>query len=609
MRFQMPETLEGLDLEAVNKLRSDAITEANTLNEIPDDKITKEQTAELVQLVGFIGTLSERQEELGQIDATAEQLAAARAALGEATRASETSGDPEGEDPEGDNPEGEGEGEDAAADAAKDKELVVAGGAVQVSGRSFGAKVAKAAAAEGRNEVERDIARINAQSGALSLIAAANVPGFNSEQVLDGFGDLAKAYAGRAKAFSNRLPNARRMRGSKPTTGREYTNGARLSDKAERYGVARLEKAPNEFTITESMSTQDAYDLIMRASSEARFGGQSLIAAGGWCSPSDIVYGFLELETAEGMLDIAEIGADHGGIQFTKGPQLGGLLVDANLGWIMTEAQAEAGTFTKPVFDIECPDWDEVRMDAVGYALRAGLLTDATYPQLLQRYLALALIVHARRMNALTIQRIGSLITTTSTFATVGTAPSITADLLDAIELNAMRIREQYSMGLSATLEAVFPLWVKMVVRSDLSRRTGVDMLSVTDQQITNWFTQRQIRPQFVRDYQAINGGALSTPGGTDNWQTMPNKVEFMVYPAGSFVKLATNVIDLDTVYDQDNLTKNQFLAAFYEEGFAIANTGASGIKVTVNLPNRFGYTGFPAVGTGAGINFAPAAP
>lgn len=593
MRFQMPETLEGLSREDVAKLRKEAVTEANELNAIGDDKITKAQSAALVGLIGHVGTLTDAHAALGDTGPSAEEIAAAREAAGKIEDLPED--EPKAEPVEGETVEGDVvEGDAAEVEEARAKELVAAGKA----GASFGTKMAAKSAPAGASETDRDAARIIAQSQSLSLVAAANVPGFNSEQVLKGFGELGQAYAGRAKAYASRLQSGSRVRGSKSTAGLEFTNGSKLTDKAERYGVARLEKAKNEFTITEGMSTQDAYDLIMRAASEKRLGGGSLVAAGGWCSPSDIVYGFLELETAEGMLNIAEIQAAHGGIQFTKGPQLGELLTNTDLGWVMTEAQAEAGTYTKPVFDIECPDWDEVRMDAVGYALRAGLLTDATYPQLLQRYLALALIVHARRMNQATIARISSMITTTSTFANVGATPSLTADLLDAIELGALRIREQYSMGLNATVEAIFPIWVKMLVRSDLSRRTGVDnMLSVTDQQIDAWFKQRQIAPQFVRDYQSINGSAVTTPGGTANWTTMPNKVEFMLYPAGSFVKLATNVIDLDTVYDQDNLTKNQFLAAFYEEGFAVANTGGSGLKITVNLPNRFGATGYPSIG------------
>jgi hypothetical protein len=61
--------------------------------------------------------------------------------------------------------------------------------------------------------------------------------------------------------------------------------------------------------------------------------------------------------------------------------------------------------------------------------------------------------------------------------------------------------------------------------------------------------------------------------------------------------------LDVDTVYDTDNLTKNQFLAAFFEEGFGIANTGASGVKCTVALDKVNGYSGYPGIGAGAGIS------
>ncbi|QKO02776.1 major capsid hexamer protein [Microbacterium phage Kelcole] len=590
MKFKMPESLDGLSLKEIADLHAKALAEATELNAIADEKITDDESAALIELVGHVGTLSDRKEELEtEAAAKAQQLADARGKLA----ASEEDGGDEDEEEESDE---DADTEDAdAEDKVEKKEPVLASGK-----KTFASKAA--AKSPGKTSDEKLADDLSERSGALSIVAAANIPGFNSGQTIEDFNQLADAYAQRAKTFASGSRAGRR--GMKSLADSTY-GGTELTSSAQRYAVARLEKPANEFTITEKMSAEDQYDLIMRASSEKRL-GKSLVAAGGWCSPSEQIYGFLELESADGLLSIPEIAARRGGIQFTKGPQLGDLLLEADLGWTMTEAQAEAGTFTKPIFDIECPDWDEVRMEAVGYALRAGLLTDATYPELLRRYLSLAMIVHARRMNATTIQRISTLIGAATTFASVGTTPSVTADLLSAIELNALRIREQFSMPLGATVEAIFPLWVKSIVRSDLSRRTGVEnMLSVTDQQIEAWFSQRQISAQFVRDYQGINAGAATTAGGTGTWTRWPDKVEFMLYPAGSFVRLATDVIDLDTVYDTDNLTKNQFLAAFFEEGFAVANTGGAGVKVVVNLPNLYGSTGFPAVGAGAGVTFA----
>src|SRR3546814_12529473 len=79
-----------------------------------------------------------------------------------------------------------------------------------------------------------------------------------------------------------------------------------------------------------------------------------------------------------------------------------------------------------------------------------------------------------------------------------------TAPLRTAIELQVEHLRTVNRMSRSATLEAVFPMWTHGVIRSDLSRRRGVDMLSVTNAQINAWFTQRGVSPQFVYDWQDL---------------------------------------------------------------------------------------------------------
>jgi hypothetical protein len=584
MKFQMPEKLDGLDLDAISKLLAEATAEAHELNAIADDKISAEESAELIKLIGHMDVLAGREDELkAEAAPTAEELAAARARL--AAPAEEVVV----EDPAA-AAEVVAEAEAVVAEAEAEKEAVVASATKPTPRRSFAAKVAETAPEPEADPVDE------ARSRSLSITASANIKGFESGAQINGFDELAKAYVARGQAFAG---GGTRGRAGRKSIKKGSYAGVQLSPQAQRFSVASLTKPENEFTIEEKDSAERQYEVIMAAAKEQRLGGGSLVAAGGWCAPSEQVYGFLELETADGLLSVPEINARRGGIQFTKGPQLGDLLLEANLGFIQTEAEAEAGE-VKPVFDIECPDWDDVRMDAAGYAIRAGLLTNAAYPELIRRYLGLGLIVHARRMNALTIARIAAAITQTSTFAPVGTPAGVysaTSDVLAAVELGALRIREQYSMALNATVEGVFPIWLHAVIRSELSRRTGVELINVTDQMITAWFAARKVNAQFVRDYQSINSGVATAAGGTAGWTRFPDKVEFLLYPAGAFVKLATDVIDLDTVYDTDDLTQNQFMAAFFEEGFGIANTGGSGVKMTVGLNNVNGVTGAAHIG------------
>lgn len=565
MRFQMPETLDGLTLEQIAKLYDDAFAEATELNAIADDKITKDESDALIALVGHLDTISARKEEL-EVGSTAaaEALAAARGRLVV------------------DEPAAEVEESEEESEVVEERELevVTAGGAP----RSFAAR----AAANAKTPEAPQAPEV--PSKALSLVASANVPGFISGQELNDFDQLALAFMGRGKSFAG---GAQGGKGDVARKAGVYS----MSPNAQRFSVAQLVKPDTEFTITEKMSAEDQFDLIQRVAQESRLPGGGLIAAGGWCSPSEQIWTFCELETMDGLLSIPEMVARRGGVTWTAGPQLSDLLAAANFGFLQTEAQAEAGT-VKPCYELECPDWDEVRLDAIGFCIKAGILTNTTYPELVRRVLQLGVIAHARRINAQTIARISAAIGAATVFTPVtGAAFSPTSDVLAAIELNAIRIREAHAMAIDATVEGIFPIWLTAVLRSELSRRTGVDLLNVTDQMLMQWFATRHVSAQFVRDYQAINTGAATTVGGTSAWTRFPDKVEFMLYPAGSFVRLGTPVIDLDAVYDTDGLTHNTYTAAFFEEGFGLLNACGTGVKVQVSLDNVNGATGYPAIG------------
>lgn len=571
MSFKMPKTLDGLSLKEIQELHEAAFAEAQELNKIEDDKITDEESAQLIELVGHIDTISAREAEVAAADAeAAEKLAAARGRLAEA---------PAEEAAEDEAPAEGDESEPAAeVEVVEEKEAVLA----SAKRGSFSSRAASKAPAP---KVEDE-----APKGALSLIASANVPGFSSGQELKGFDELAKAFIGRGKSFA----------GGGGRKGKvELRNPGRyeLSPNAQRFSVAKLEKADSALTITENMSAEDQFDLIQKAAKESRLPGGSLLAAGDWCAPSEQIWEFCELETMDGLLTIPEMSVRRGGVTWTPGPQLNELLSDPNFGFAQTETEAEAGT-VKPCYDISCPEWDEIRLEALGFCLKAGILTNHAYPELIRRVLSLALIAHARRVNATTIARISAAIGAPTAFASVNADLfSATSDLLSAIELNVVRIRETHAMAEGATVEGVFPIWTRAVIRSELSRRTGVDMMNVTNQMITQWFATRGVSAQFVRDYQDINNGAATTEGGTADWTRFPDTVEFMLYPAGAFVRLGDPVIELDSVYDTDGLTTNTHTAAFLEESFGLLNACGTGAKVSVSLGNLSGLTGAAAIG------------
>lgn len=575
MNFKMPETLVGLSVEELNKLHADALAESKELGAIAEDEITDEQLDALEGLAQHLSAIADARNELEQAaKARAERIAAAKASV----EAHEV--EPEGEDEESaeepepieepetaEDPEDVAEGElpatpegvaipDDASELLEEKEKE------PVTAHKSVAKVAAS------NAADEALPEVEVKRPKATIVASADVSGFQAGQELDDMAEITQAFLNRARSFgSGREGQLGDLKGA---------TSFGLSTNAKRAGVARIQKPEAAFSTGMDESVEKQMETVFAAAKESRLPGGSLVAAGGWCAPSEIWYdSFLSLETTEGMLDMPEVTARRGGVQFTPGPQLSDLLsISGGFGFDQTEAEAEAGT-TKTCHAVECPDFTEVRLDAVGYCLTSGVLTNKAYPELVRRTLELARLAHRRTVNAKKIQ---SILTFAGAAISHGAIGAATSDLLDALAIQATRIRYLHSMGENATIEVVLPLWAKEVLRADVSRRANADLLAVSDAQINGWFAARNLRVQYVYDWQPFDATATST------WTAFPSTIDAVLYPAGTFVALTSDVVDFDAIYDSVGLSTNTYTAAFFEEGLAVAHVGGTATRVTIPL-------------------------
>lgn len=529
MKFVLPDSLTELDTDALTKLMDDALAASKDLSGLKDEDITDEQLTELEELAAALDTIAaENASRIAVAEERTNRLAAARGAVESAT--AEPVEKEEVEAPV----ETEVESEPVVE---QEKETVTASGVKRPV-------VAKAAGQA--PEAPAPVARKT------SMIAAADVPGFAGGQELTDMEAVTKAFTARLRG----LPQTR------------------VGNHRQRYGAAVINKKESEFT-QGSRDFQDDYSMVMAAARESRLSGGSLVAAGGWCAPSETIYDILTLETIDGILDVPEVQVNRGGVRFTKGPDFSAIY--AGTGFLQTEAMAEAGT-VKPFNELECPEFEEVRLDAIGYGVKLPILTNAAYPELIKRFLEGTLVAHAHKVNVEVIGRIVAKLGAAIDYREFG---STTSDILGAVEFAAERLRYKFRMQQGASLEAFAPHWLKAAMRSDLSLRNGVELLSVSDQQITAFFSARNIRIQWVYDWQDL-------PDSGTGW---PATAQIGIYPAGAFVKGATDVISLDAFYDSTELEVNMFTGAFFEEGISIMNTVGGGNLIEVSLDNA-GRTG-----------------
>jgi len=386
------------------------------------------------------------------------------------------------------------------------------------------------------------------------ITAAADVPEFSTGSRMDNLAVVSKAVVNR-------------MRGFGPPSG----DGSH--EDLRHVGVASFQlQFDPKLTIDRH---SDDMEVLEYAAKEARLPGGSLVAAGGWCAPSETIYDLCAGETTDGIVSVPEVNVARGGIKYTRGPDFSQIYTDA--GFCQTEAQAIAGT-TKPCVEVPCPPFLEVRLEACGLCIKAPILLNAAYPEVVQRYTSGAMIAHQHKMNAKVLAGIeaGSIAKTATGLGATAT------DTWDALTLYADVIKEKYRLGINSSLEVILPFYVKDILRADVSRRNAIAVEQVTDAMLAAEFSLRHLAVQYAYDWHPL--------GNVDEW---PATFVALMYPAGAWIKGTADVINLNAVYDAASLATNTYTALFFEQGILVAKQCYDSVAVTIPVCSA-GRSGIP---------------
>jgi hypothetical protein len=411
-----------------------------------------------------------------------------------------------------------------------------------------------------------------------TLVAAAGVPNYEAGQPLPTMLDVAKAFEARSYGHSAMAKTGRRT--SSPVM----------------YPVAQLVRDyPPEFSVN---GDETDYEKLMKVMDESRLPGGSLIrsaqlsyeqakkehperdalvAAQGWCAPSETDYDICLQISTDGMLDAPEVQARRGGIRHNTGLEFDTIFGDCttHTGYFdLTEAQVAAGSPTKTCLEIPCPDFTDDRLGVTGLCLTGNILAIRGYPEFTSTFTRGALAALAHLVNKEQIAEVVS----GSTAVTLSGAPwatdgSTVSQVLSAVEMAIMDIKYRLRLQQSATLDVVMPFWIGAQMRADWIRRNGgnyAEMLTLSDEAINAAFRARGARVQYVYDWQdAFATCSVSgSPGSDTAIQNLPDSLSFLVYPAGTWIRAVNDVITLNSVYDSTLLATNQVTHLFTETGW-----------------------------------------
>lgn len=463
-------------------------------------------------------------------------------------------------------PEAPAEAAPSEAAGAQPKELVAA--TVKNTARVPLGQSRGAIPAQQENEGPKPFATFN-------LIAAADVPEFSTGQAMEnGVTDVARAWENRMGPMITGNVNSGR-------------DGERT-----RVGLARIKRnVPDEFVIKDD---RNAEEVIARATDETQLPGGSLVAAAGWCAPSEQLYDLCPIRmTQEGMIDLPSVTARRGGIRYPA--DFDWSAIWGSTGFYLTEAEAIAGV-EKTCVEVPCPpEFEECRMDVSGLCIRTPILMERGWPERVEQFIQGSLLIHAHKMNARKLAKMEAM-STAVTFPAAANpdpnaavtdphGPGAVESLLSILELQVQYQRYHWRLSQTATLEMVAPYWMRGILKSDLRKKLGIDnRWNVTDAMVDGYLRAVGVNPQYVYDWQdSLSSGNAGDFGGEipTEW---PDQVKFLLYPAGTFFQLQADVINLDGVYDHASLIQNVYTALFTEEGWQVCSRCLQSYVVTVPL-------------------------
>jgi len=409
----------------------------------------------------------------------------------------------------------------------------------------------------------------------LILTAAANVNGFETGQRLETLAELADAFAARASNMP--VTHGVGVPQQVASMRRNYEHAMDETTTLEEADRIFQELVGNNFQTSQQIA--------------------AIVAAGGWCAPSEIDYSFFNVAAPGGTVDLPTVGIRRGGLRWPisltladffglSGAPASGIPSNATMPWEWTETDdilAATGSPTKSCLRPPCPTFDEARLRVWGLCVLAGNLTEAAYPELIRHFLMLTQIAHDRVMNRRHIAQMVAHSTVTAVSPVVGASTSAFTHWLGSVELLATHLRLKYGAPLNAVLELALPAWARGVFRNDLARRNGWDDLSAADAFLTQQFDARNIRVQWLEDWQSLPGsaGPAGTMGAATAPTSWPTSWQGLLYFPGHFFKGAGFNLNLGALRDSVLNKANDHTAAWSEEGTLIGARFKEALLIT----------------------------
>jgi hypothetical protein len=547
-----PEDLKGYSAAGINDLRTHAETELTALRaSVTPDTVTDEQLDQMEGLKSFIAAADV---EVDERKKRAERFSNTDVPARPEPETVVADAEPEFDD----NGDKDVKTTTAAVDVANSSTEIVDATVTAAGATGSQARRSVQVADVAPHAPVVDIPEGDAGPG-YTIVAAADIANTTSGSTLD--------WLGVGKAFEERVH-------SYPSVAKSGMPRARMQ-----HPLARIRRDfPENQIVFENDGHEVAFNKLRDTADAYGREPDAVLAANGWCAPSEPDYSICSPISADGLWSGPEQVLRRGGLIHNRGLDFGDFFGDDFVlpipGYnILTEAQVIADT-AKTCVEIPCPAFVDDRLNVAALCLTSSLLQNRGYPEFVAEFTrgavaAMAHLVNREVINAIATGSVAVPLLTVDPWVTDGTFYS---NLLSAVEFAVKDMRYIYRAPMTTRFDVVLPYWTLAAMRADYIRQNARASDDLADATIAARFSERGANVQWVYDWQdAFNPGAIPATNQMGNATppfNYPTSTQFLVYLPGTWVLGRQDVIRLDTVYDSTNLQQNLVTQLFMEDGF-----------------------------------------
>jgi hypothetical protein len=327
----------------------------------------------------------------------------------------------------------------------------------------------------------------------------------------------------------------------------------------------------NSLVLKDAMSaTQKARKEYLAGIQMAARKGEDLpqpIVAAGFCAPAQPFYDFFSIGTREGIIDLPDVVATRGRVSYPTSPSVRAFFPLTPIAFPYSGTLDEQGGTTKPCYTVACEAHTTYEVSGYSTCLTFSNFDSQFYPERVASNVGEALIAHDHDVNRALIDDMSAGAGTT-TVIDGDAAGGTLVNVFRSIAGHAAWYREVYRTGQGLVLDAILPYWVAAALQADQVARTSTVDYGLAVSELTARLARLGVAVQWVYDYQTR---------AHPNW---PATFDYLLYPAGTVVRLRGRTLDLGTVRDSVLNAANDF-QLFVETFDGIAIPGYEILEVT----------------------------